>query len=285
MADIKERTRTTAAGTASARTLDMKLEVVVIPVSDVDRAKEFLRRLGWRLDADFAGRRRLPGDPVHAARLRVLDHLRQERHRGGTRLRPGPVPDRLRHRGRPQRTARPRRQDQRGVPRRRRRVRRHRTSPICLGGSGSAVRIPSIAATARSPRSAIRTATAGCSRRSPRDCPDAWTRRTRPSPRRRSSRPRFDAPRPRMGAREADRAGTTRTGRTGTPSTWSASRPARSCRHERRRGPAITAITIGRPSPPSSGIDLRRCGCACVRSGCRFVVLRSNSRRDERCWP
>jgi catechol 2,3-dioxygenase-like lactoylglutathione lyase family enzyme len=34
--------------------VDMKLEVVVIPVSDVDRAKEFYGRLGWRLDADFA---------------------------------------------------------------------------------------------------------------------------------------------------------------------------------------------------------------------------------------
>src|SRR2546428_4547736 len=38
---------------ASAATVDMKLEVVVIPVSDVDRAKEFYARLGWRLDADF----------------------------------------------------------------------------------------------------------------------------------------------------------------------------------------------------------------------------------------
>ena len=33
--------------------MDMKLEIVVIPVSDVDRAKEFYGRLGWRLDADF----------------------------------------------------------------------------------------------------------------------------------------------------------------------------------------------------------------------------------------
>lgn len=32
----------------------MKLEVVLIPVSDVDRAKEFYQRLDWRLDADFA---------------------------------------------------------------------------------------------------------------------------------------------------------------------------------------------------------------------------------------
>ena len=34
--------------------MDMKLEVVVIPVSDVDRAKEFYGGLGWRLDADRA---------------------------------------------------------------------------------------------------------------------------------------------------------------------------------------------------------------------------------------
>ena len=33
--------------------MDMKLEVVVIPVSDVDRAKQFYGRLGWRLDADL----------------------------------------------------------------------------------------------------------------------------------------------------------------------------------------------------------------------------------------
>ncbi len=32
---------------------DMKLEVVIVPVSDVDRAKEFYTRLGWRLDGDF----------------------------------------------------------------------------------------------------------------------------------------------------------------------------------------------------------------------------------------
>jgi catechol 2,3-dioxygenase-like lactoylglutathione lyase family enzyme len=32
---------------------DMKFEIVVIPVSDVDRAKDFYARLGWRLDADY----------------------------------------------------------------------------------------------------------------------------------------------------------------------------------------------------------------------------------------
>jgi len=37
----------------SAAKIDTKLEIVVIPVSDVDRAKEFYARLGWRLDADY----------------------------------------------------------------------------------------------------------------------------------------------------------------------------------------------------------------------------------------
>jgi catechol 2,3-dioxygenase-like lactoylglutathione lyase family enzyme len=41
-----------ASGAGSAKN-DLKLEVVVIPVSDVDRAKEFYTELGWRLDADF----------------------------------------------------------------------------------------------------------------------------------------------------------------------------------------------------------------------------------------
>jgi catechol 2,3-dioxygenase-like lactoylglutathione lyase family enzyme len=40
-------------GIASVKNVDMKLEVVVIPVSDVDRAAEFYGRLGWRLDADI----------------------------------------------------------------------------------------------------------------------------------------------------------------------------------------------------------------------------------------
>ena len=39
---------------ASVRNVDMNLEVIVIPVSDVDRAKEFYGSLGWRLDADVA---------------------------------------------------------------------------------------------------------------------------------------------------------------------------------------------------------------------------------------
>ena len=65
-------------GTESPRaaTVDMKLEVVVIPVSDVDRAKGFYEGLGWRLDADFAA-----GDEFRVVQFtppgsRVLDPIR-----------------------------------------------------------------------------------------------------------------------------------------------------------------------------------------------------------------
>ncbi|MGW7041278.1 VOC family protein [Streptomyces avermitilis] len=34
--------------------MDMKLEIAVVPVADVDRAKDFYQALGWRLDADVA---------------------------------------------------------------------------------------------------------------------------------------------------------------------------------------------------------------------------------------
>jgi catechol 2,3-dioxygenase-like lactoylglutathione lyase family enzyme len=40
-------------GASTEATVDLKLEAVVIPVSDVDRAKDFYTSLGWRLDADF----------------------------------------------------------------------------------------------------------------------------------------------------------------------------------------------------------------------------------------
>ena len=169
----------------------MKLEVVVIPVSDVDRAKSFYGGLGWRLDAEFAS-----GDD-----FRVIQFTPPGSGcsvifgKNVTAAAPGSAQglylivsdieaarDDLLGRGV---------EISRGVSRCRRRLTPGRTSPICSGGSGLRPAIPSIAATAPSPRSAIRTATAGCCRRSPRDCPDAWMPTSRPSPRRRSSPPRF----------------------------------------------------------------------------------------------
>ncbi len=54
MATLQQEIRSNGGSAASAAKVDMKFELVVIPVSDVDRAKEFYGRLGWRLDADFA---------------------------------------------------------------------------------------------------------------------------------------------------------------------------------------------------------------------------------------
>jgi len=45
--------RQPATGVPNAATVDLKLEAIPIPVSDVDRAKAFYGGLGWRLDADF----------------------------------------------------------------------------------------------------------------------------------------------------------------------------------------------------------------------------------------
>ena len=47
----------TSAQTSEAGTADMKLEVVTVPVSDVDRAKRCYQGLGWRLDADLTAAR------------------------------------------------------------------------------------------------------------------------------------------------------------------------------------------------------------------------------------
>jgi hypothetical protein len=53
-----------AAAVPEVGTVDMKLEVVTLPVSDVDRAKRFYEGLGWRLDADLA-----PGGGVRVVQL------------------------------------------------------------------------------------------------------------------------------------------------------------------------------------------------------------------------
>ena len=106
-----ERDVAPAAGTA-----DMKLEVVVIPVSDVDRAKRFYGGLGWRLDADFVVDDAFRG-PVHASGLAVLDPLRHRASHRPCRARQGTLSRRVRHRGSARRAPRSRRRRERIVPR------------------------------------------------------------------------------------------------------------------------------------------------------------------------
>ena len=57
------------AATPAPGTIDMKIEVVALPVSDVDRAKRFYQGLGWRLDGDFdlgGGKRVVQLTPTHS---------------------------------------------------------------------------------------------------------------------------------------------------------------------------------------------------------------------------
>ncbi|MBV9340026.1 MAG: glyoxalase, partial [Acidobacteria bacterium] len=53
MATLTQGIAATDGAAVSTAKIDMKIEVTIIPVSDVDRAKEFYLKLGWRLDADF----------------------------------------------------------------------------------------------------------------------------------------------------------------------------------------------------------------------------------------
>jgi catechol 2,3-dioxygenase-like lactoylglutathione lyase family enzyme len=49
-ADVSTEARTAI---PAAQTIDLKLEIIVVPVTDVDRSKAFYQAMGWRLDADF----------------------------------------------------------------------------------------------------------------------------------------------------------------------------------------------------------------------------------------
>jgi catechol 2,3-dioxygenase-like lactoylglutathione lyase family enzyme len=84
--------------TTKASRNDMKFEIVVIPVSDVDRAKEFYGRLGWRLDADFDSGKEFRviqfTPPGSGCSIIFGKNVTAAAPGSGS----GPVPDRLRHR-------------------------------------------------------------------------------------------------------------------------------------------------------------------------------------------
>jgi len=215
-----------AGGAATVASVATNLEVIVISVSDVDRAKEFYGRLGWRLDADVTTAEELrliqftpPGSgcsiqfgtnltsaPPGAARGSYLVVADIEAVRDGL-LAQGVEVSEVFHEG-------------------------------ALGGrfqpAGADDRLsgPAPDRMARSPRSAIRTATAGCSRKSPRGCPGGSTLRRLRSLRPAIWRRRCGARRPRMGSTRSESVPRIPTGRSGTPSTWSASRRERSSRHD-----------------------------------------------------
>jgi len=53
MATVTQQINSSDTGTTNIAKIDQKIEVTIFPVEDVDRAKEFYLKLGWRLDADF----------------------------------------------------------------------------------------------------------------------------------------------------------------------------------------------------------------------------------------
>lgn len=77
MATMRPSPRSKPIGGKTSTGIDMKFEVAVIPVADVDRSKEFYTKLGWRLDATFRSitgselfslRRLVPGPRFSLAR-------------------------------------------------------------------------------------------------------------------------------------------------------------------------------------------------------------------------
>ena len=80
--------------------IDMKLEVVVIPVSDVDRSKAFYEGLGWRHDADLGFDNGFAWSNSHLAAW-YLHPVRNQSDSGRPRVVAKPAPGRLRHRRSP----------------------------------------------------------------------------------------------------------------------------------------------------------------------------------------
>lgn len=106
--------------------VDMKLEVVLLGVSDVDRAKAFYENLGWRLDVaagDFRGVQMTP----HNSEASIIFG------KGVTSAKPGSACSLVlavgRHRRRPRRPCSPRRRRERGLPLRWRPLQRRHGEP------------------------------------------------------------------------------------------------------------------------------------------------------------
>ena len=159
-----------ASGTAAAWSVDTKLEVVVIPVSDVDRAKSSTAASGGGSTPTSRPARASAwsSSPLPARQARSSSA------RASPRPQPGSVQGMLlivvRRQGRARRARRARRRGERGVP-----LATGRASARDGGATRAGGPAPETASYRSLRRSAIRTATAGCSRRSRPACPGAST--------------------------------------------------------------------------------------------------------------
>ena len=221
----------------STQKADLKLEVVVISVSDVDRAKQFYGNLGWRLDADFPfdngfrvvqftppgsggsvqfGTKITSAAPGSAQGTYLvvsdIEAARDQLVAGGADV------SEVFHAGAPGAQFEP------------------------DGSDRVSGRAPGVPPTAVSRRSAIRTATAGSCKRSRPGCPAGSTplkRRSHPGP---TWRAPFGGRRTPMPSTSSAPGSPTRIGLTGMPHTWWRSRPARIC--PREAGAAHSAAPV-----------------------------------------
>ena len=214
----------------SAARVDMKFEAVVIPVLDVDRAKKFYKRLGWRLDADFRfdnGFRVVqftpPGSGCSVQFGTSITSAVPGSAQGCTWSFPT---SRLRAASSSLALLRSAKSFTR--------VRRARSSSPTAHQAGSAGQCPITRPTTPLPRSTIPMAMAGCCRRSRHGFPAESTQARQRLHQWRTWPTHLGMRRPLTVITRNAPARPTRNGPTGTPHTWLRSKPEPSCRSERR---------------------------------------------------
>jgi catechol 2,3-dioxygenase-like lactoylglutathione lyase family enzyme len=200
--------------------VDMRPEIDIIPVRDVDRSKQFYEGLGWRLDDDVA--------PLDG--LRIVQFTPPGSGCSITFGKGSPGPRLARPRGGwSSRTSKRLMMNSSGVASRQRTSGTGRRSRSRHGSPGPTRTAP---ATRRFAPSTIPMETHGSPRRSRHGSPAGSTRRARHSRPRRTWRAHFGVPRPPMpSTRSAP--GRTMTGLPGTPHTSRRSRPGPTCRRDR----------------------------------------------------
>ena len=244
-----------------AGTVDMKLEVVTLPVSDVDRAKRFYQSLGWRLDADI-----VVGDAFRAVQLTPPTRAARSH---SARASPPTSPGRFSACCWPSTTS-------------------TRREPTSLAGASRSARsstwraavfwapIRKAAPTRRMPRSATRTATDGCSRRSRRGFRAASgrtpPRTSLPWPACSTKRPSITTPTRRAMPRT--------TGGTGMPRT--STRASRGGRRRRHRRPQVATWTKSCTLRPRYGHGICRAAERAGQRGQRRGLHLPRHRRRRR---
>ena len=260
----------------SATTVDLKFEAVVIPVSDVDRAMEFYGSLGWRRDADFGfdngfrvvqftppgsgcsvqfGTNITSAAPGSAQGLYlVVSDIEAARDELATR---GVEVSEVFHAGTPGAQFQP-----------------DGTSGRVTGPARRSLQLRLLRHVQRPGRERLAapgdhdpSARAGRRRR------DVFRLRQRAGQRAPAAR------RPPTASTRSAPGRPTRTGRTGTPRTWSRSRPGRSCRRERLRRDRVSAV--GRPASTALRRWLRA-GCASRSSSGSWSAASARTGRVSR---